>query len=87
VIKPDMLRQTIARASAVFGHYRPYACTLRPFPEGVSSFLMAGDSKEALDGFDGGRYKDIAESCVYYNAEVHTGAFLLPRSIRNVVSG
>jgi spermidine synthase len=86
IIKSDMIRQTITRASAVFSRYRPYICTLRPFPEGVCSFLMAGNSEGGIDGFDRGRYLQIAETCLYYNDEVHTGAFLLPQGIRNVVN-
>ena len=87
VLYPDMIRQTIAHASAVFGQYRPYICALRSFPEGICSFLMAGNGKGGLKGFNNKRYKEIADSCVYYNEEIHTGAFLLPQVIRNVVSG
>jgi spermidine synthase len=86
-VRPDMIRQTITRASAVFGHYRPYICALRPFPEGICSFLMAGSSKKSIDGFDGERYRLVADACAYYNAEVHMGAFLLPQGVKNIVNG
>jgi len=85
ILRPDTIRQAIAHASAVFGQYRPYICSLHSFPEGICSFLMASGGK--LDGFDGGRYKEIADSCLYYNEETHNGAFLLPRGIRSVVNG
>jgi len=87
LIRADMLRQTIANASTVFAASRPYICSLRSFPEGICSFLMVGSSEETLNrGFDGGRYGQIADSCVYYNEEMHVGAFLLPRAIRGVVN-
>ena len=48
-------------------------------PEGICSFVLCGREKEALDRFDGQRYAVIADSCVYYNRDIHTGAFLLPQ--------
>jgi len=91
VIRPDMIRQTIAHASAAFAHYRPYISVLRSFPEGVCSFVMASNGKGGVDGgidsFDAERFKMIADTCLYYNAEVHSGAFLLPQNIRSVVNG
>jgi len=86
-IRPDMIRQTIAHASAAFTHYRPYVSTPRPFPEGICSFVMAGNGKAGIDRFDAERFKLIADTCFYYNAEVHSGAFLLPRNIRSIVNG
>ena len=87
LIRADMLRQTIANASTVFAGRRPYICSLRSFPEGICSFLMVGNNEEALNGaFDGEKYGQIADSCVYYNEEMHTGAFLLPQAVRGVVN-
>jgi len=86
-LRPDMIRQTIAHASAAFSSYRPYISALRAFPEGVCSFVMASNGDKGVDGFDGERFKLIADTCLYYNAEVHTGAFLLPQSVRSVVNG
>jgi spermidine synthase len=88
LLKADMIRQAIAHASAVFSRQRPYICALRLFPEGVSSFLMASNNEAALDGgeFDRERFEAIADTCLYYNEEMHYGAFLLPQWVRNVVN-
>jgi spermidine synthase len=88
LLKADMIRQAITNASAVFSRQRPYICTLRLFPEGISSFLMASNNEAAIDNgeFDKERFQTVADTCTYYNEEMHYGAFLLPQWVRNVVN-
>jgi len=86
LIRADMIRQIITDASCAFKHLRPYICSMRTFPAGVCSFLMAVNDEKLYDGFNRGRYEQIADACVYYNEEIHKGAFLLPQNIRKIMS-
>jgi len=87
IIKADMIRQITADASCAFKHLRPYICTMRTFPAGVCSFLMAVNNEKLYEGFHSERYGQIADTCVYYNEEVHRGAFLLPQNIKKIMNG
>ncbi|MFP4014349.1 MAG: polyamine aminopropyltransferase [Chitinispirillaceae bacterium] len=84
-LREELLRHTIMQISPLFGDYKPYICTMRSFPEGVCSFIMASKEKGGLDSFDRERYSAVAESCSYYNEDIHTGAFLLPQNIKRIV--
>lgn len=84
-LREDLLRHTIMQISPLFGDYKPYICTMRSFPEGICSFIIASKEKGGLDFFDSDRYSSVAESCSYYNEDIHTGAFLLPQSIKRIV--
>ncbi|MDR0305857.1 MAG: polyamine aminopropyltransferase [Chitinispirillales bacterium] len=85
VIKADMIRQIITDTSASFKLRRSYICYLRTFPAGICSFLMVCNEEGSLDGFNSELYEQIAETCAYYNKEIHTGAFCLPENIRKVL--
>jgi len=85
IVRPDYLRQTMTLLSPLFAHTKPYICALSSFPEGICSFLLCGREKGSLDRFDDKRYKTIADSCTYYNSDIHTGAFLLPQYLKKKV--
>lgn len=82
IIRPDYLRQTLSLISPLFAQVKPYLCSFSSFPEGICSFVLCGREKNALEQFDARRYAAIADSCVYYNADVHKGAFLLPQYLK-----
>ena len=82
IMRPDYLRQTLSLISPLFSLARTYICAFSSFPEGICSFVLCGRQKDAFDRFDGERYAAIADSCIYYNKEIHTGAFLLPQYLR-----
>ncbi len=84
-LQADQLRQTIMHISPLFSEYKPYICTMRSFPEGICSFVLASRSAGGLDHFSQERFETVADSLQYYNEEVHTGAFLLPQNIRRIV--
>jgi len=87
VIKANMIRQIVTDASCAFKHLRPYICSQRTFPAGICSFIMAVNNEKLYDGFNKERYERIADACVYYNEEIHRGAFLLPQNIRKIMNG
>jgi spermidine synthase len=82
IVRPDYLRRTMDLLSPLFAHTKPYICSMSSFPEGICSFLMCGREKGSLDRFDDKRYKAIADSCSYYNNDIHVGAFLLPQYLK-----
>jgi spermidine synthase len=82
IVRPDYLRQTLSLISPLFEAARPYTCTFSSFPEGICSFVLAGREKSSLDQFDDQRYETIAGGCLYYNKDIHKGAFLLPQYLK-----
>jgi len=82
IVRPEYLRQTLLLLSPLFEVARPYTCTLSSFPEGICSFVLAGREKGSPDRFDAARYDAIADGCIYYNRDVHQGAFLLPQYLK-----
>jgi len=85
VVRPDFLRQTLSLISPLFAQAKPYVCSFSSFPEGVCSFVLCGRKEKSLDRFDEQRAATIAESCVYYNADIHQAAFLLPQYLKKIV--
>ncbi len=84
-LKADALRKTLMGISSFFKAYEPYVCSLPSFPEGICSFCICTHDPETLQGFNAGRLAAIADSCRYYNADVHRGAFLLPEYIKRCI--
>ncbi|MFP4162617.1 MAG: polyamine aminopropyltransferase [Chitinispirillaceae bacterium] len=84
-LREELLRNTIMQISPHFGEYKPYICTMRSFPEGVCSFVVASRKDGGLVSFDKERYGTIADTCSYYNEDIHTGAFLLPQNIKRII--
>jgi spermidine synthase len=85
VVRPDFLRQTLSLISPLFAQAKPYVCSFSSFPEGVCSFVLCGRKEKSLDRFDEQRAATIAESGVYYNADIHQAAFLLPQYLKKIV--
>lgn len=86
IVRPEFLRQTISLISPLFTEHKPYICSFSSFPEGICSFLLCGREKGALNRFDAKRFKSIADGCMYYNEDVHKGAFLLPKYVKEKVA-
>ncbi|MBN1308969.1 MAG: fused MFS/spermidine synthase [Chitinispirillaceae bacterium] len=86
LVRPDFLRQTMTHLSPLFAQVKPYLCSLSSFPEGVCSFVLCGREKNALGRFEASRCTALADSCLYYNEEIHRGAFLLPQYLRRKIN-
>jgi spermidine synthase len=84
-LRSDYIRHTMRNVSPIFAQQKPYVCTVPSFPEGLCSFLIASKTRDGLNNFAEERYTSIAGLCRCYNREVHTGAFLLPRFVRNAL--
>jgi spermidine synthase len=85
LIKADFLRKTILGAGPYFKAWRPYICAIPSFPAGICSFLLCAQQAGALDRET--RPDDgVLATCRYVNAEVLTGAFLLPQNIRQTLA-
>jgi spermidine synthase len=82
IVRPDYLQQTLSLISPLFAQVKPYICSFSSFPEGVCGFLLCGREKGSLERFDTERYAAIADTCSYYNSDIHSGAFLLPQYIK-----
>jgi spermidine synthase len=87
-VRGEFLRSTVATISSFFSFYRPYICSIPSFPEGICSFVLSAKEGVALDegAFNEKRYASIASRCLYYNPQIHRGAFLLPEHIRKIVA-
>jgi spermidine synthase len=86
LLRAEHIRHTLRSVSPLFGQFKPYLCAMPSFPEGLCSFVVASKPSGGLETFAQERYLTIAEACRYYNQEVHAGAFLLPRGVRDIVS-
>jgi len=86
ILQADAVRRMISNVSAIFRQYKPYICTLRSFPEGICSFLIASNSSIGIDAINRERCEEVAATCEYYNEDMHTGAFLLPQGIKIALS-
>jgi spermidine synthase len=82
IVRPDYLRQTLSLISPLFAQVKPYICSFSSFPESICSYVLCGREKNALEHFDAVRYAVIADSCTYYNSDIHKGAFLLPHYLK-----
>jgi len=85
LLRSDYIRHTMRSVSPCFAQQKPYICTVPSFPEGLCSFVVATKTHGALENFAEERYASIAGLCRCYNREVHTGAFLLPRHVRDAL--
>ena len=85
IVRPDYLRQTLSLISPLFETAKPYICSFSSFPEGICSFVLCSREKSSLDRFDEERYAAIADTCSYYNQDIHQGAFLLPQYIKRKI--
>ncbi|MBD3242790.1 MAG: hypothetical protein GF331_19515, partial [Chitinivibrionales bacterium] len=84
-LRPEAIRGTLRNTTALFVESHAYWCTVPSFPEGICTFVVATKEAGVRDAFDEKRYDCVAESCRYYNREVHGGAFLLPKVVRETV--
>lgn len=84
-VNTDFLRKTIQSVSPYFDFYKPYICSMYSFPEGICSFLVCSKKEYILNNFERERYEKSAHNFSYYNDEIHSGAFLLPQHIRNIL--
>ncbi len=86
IIKGEFLRKTIQSVSPFFQFKKPYLCSMRSFPEGVCSFLLCSQNDSVFNNFDSDRYELLKEGCHYYNQDIHSGAFMLPQYLKNLVN-
>lgn len=84
IVKGEFVRKTIQSVSPFFQSKKPYICSMRSFPEGVCSFLLCSQNEQIFNNFDNSRYESIKEDCLYYNQDIHSGAFMLPQYIKNL---
>ncbi|MDO5576999.1 MAG: polyamine aminopropyltransferase [Fibrobacter sp.] len=84
-VNSNYLRNTIKGVSPCFDYYKPYICSMYSFPEGICSFLICAKQDSILENFEKERFEKLADQFHYYNEEIHTGAFLLPQHIRNLL--
>lgn len=82
--KASMIYNTINNISHFFRKMKPYIGSVSFFPDGICSFIMCVKREEIFENFNIERYKEIENSCNYFNADIHKGAFLLPQSIKRV---
>lgn len=85
-LKSAALRSTIRSMSAIFPAYSYYCCSMPSFPEGICGFLLCGTNAAALHAVDTKRQAAVEPVCEYYSAQIHTGAFMLPRHIQNIIN-
>jgi spermidine synthase len=85
-IRGDYLRATLSTISSLFASHKLYTCTMPSFPEGMCSFVICAKDGVDLNAFNEKRCASIAKRCLYYNEDIHRGAFLLPEYIKKIVA-
>lgn len=79
---------TIARVYPIFKELFPivncYHGHIPTYPGGLWTWSFCSKQYQPKVA-DQSRYEKIAATCKYYNQDIHTGAFLLPQFLRNLV--
>ncbi len=84
-LRSEAIRATMRNVTALLAEQHAYLCAIPSFPGGLCSFVVAAKETGVRERFDEKRYEEVAGACRYYNREVHAGAFLLPRVVRDTL--
>jgi spermidine synthase len=68
-----------------FGSSHLYLCPMPCYPSGLWSFALGFKDGGNPLLFDEKRAATVAESCIYYNPEIHRAAFALPNFIKKAL--
>ncbi len=68
----------------VFNHVETYIAMIPLYPSGFWTITFASD-EHSLRNFDKERSARIAETCKYYNPEIHLGSLALPNFVKDIV--
>ncbi len=84
----DVFSDTVKNLRSVFGPEcaTPYLSVIPSYPGALWSFTMC--SNEPKDAFNpqSGLSDELLKSLNYYNAQIHTAAFVLPNFVRKLIS-
>ncbi|MCG8568956.1 MAG: polyamine aminopropyltransferase [Spirochaetes bacterium] len=69
----------------IFKNVETYTAFIPLYPSGFWTFTAASDHC-SLKKFDQNRSKKLAESCRYYNPEIHQAALALPNFVKKMVN-
>lgn len=83
--RSNVIRETFHQVKMLFPVAKPYLSIIPSFPEGVCSFIICGKDKEQRFACDQERCTKIVGDCGYYNEEIHTGAFMLPQYLKQLL--
>jgi spermidine synthase len=86
-LRSEYARAAIRELAREFAESRVYVCTIPSFPEGLCSFGLGVRDAVSLSHFDEKRCAKVADQCRCFSHEAHQGAFLLPKHVRDALSG
>jgi spermidine synthase len=81
-VNAGLIRQVYAAVADVFPVAALYTAAVPTYPSGLWSFTL-GSKRHNPRSFDQARSGSLATR--YYSPEVHAGAFLLPRLVRDLI--
>jgi spermidine synthase len=85
ILKSSLLKHVVGQVSALFAKYRYYYCAIPSFPEGICGFVKCFKSSDNTQSIKNTQAAAIAQSCLYYNPEIHLAAFCLPQYIKQLL--
>jgi len=69
----------------IFPIVKMYTCFMPIYPSGIWSFAFCSKKYDPLTDFDEKRYALLHLTTRYYNAETHSGSFMLPQFIKKLL--
>jgi spermidine synthase len=81
----DDVVEIMSKTRQAFGNANLYLCPIPCYPSGLWSFVLSFRDGGSPVIFNEKRASKVAETCVYYNPDVHRAAFALPNFIRKVL--
>jgi len=81
---PQLNREKIQRAmrdlTSHFAWCKPYIAAIPSFPLGMCSFVLCGTGGSGPRAINRARIEPVSKHCRYYCADIHDGAFYLPKT-------
>ncbi len=69
----------------IFPIVKMYTCFMPIYPSGIWSFAFCSKKYDPLTDFDEKRYALLHLTTRYYNAETHSGSFMLPEFVKKLL--
>jgi spermidine synthase len=80
----EKIHRTMRDLSVHFAWCRPYTATIPSFPLGTCSFVLCGTGKAESHTGPRAKMENVSRQCRYFNADIFSGAFCLPKSVGEI---
>ncbi len=86
LFNPETIKAMYANLRQIFPIVKMYTCLMPIYPSSYWSFAFCSKKYDPLEQFDTARYRRTDLSgCMYYNDDIHRGAFALPRYVQELI--